>query len=87
MQLVEEAVEGCWIGFRSRLPASSEIGTVYAPPTSGSQFSFGRASVETVIDIQLRSKGWHLICEKGGLRRVMMNIIGNSLKFTSVSGT
>ena len=86
MQLVEEAVEGCWIGFRARLPASSEIGTVYAPPTPGSQFAFGRAGVETVIDIGLRSKGWHLICEKGGIRRVLMNLIGNSLKFTSVSG-
>lgn len=86
MQLVEEAVEGCWIGFRARLPAAgSEIGTVYAPPSAGSQFAFGRSSVETVIDIGLRSKGWHLVCEKGGLRRVMMNLIGNSLKFTSVS--
>ena len=85
MQLVEEAVEGCWIGYRARLPASSEIGSVYAPPSQGSQFAFGRASVETVIDVDLRQRGWQLICEKGGIRRVMMNLIGNSLKFTSVS--
>ena len=24
-------------------------------------------------------------CEKGGIRRVLMNLFGNSLKFTSVS--
>ena len=84
MQLVEEAVEGCWIGHRARLPASSEIGTVYAPPPSGGQFAFARTPVETVIDIGLRNKGWQLICEKGGIRRVLMNLIGNSLKFTSV---
>lgn len=84
MQLVEEAVEGCWIGYRARLPARSEIGSVYAPPSSGSQLAFARTSVETVIDVGLRDKGWQLICEKGGIRRVLMNLIGNSLKFTSV---
>jgi len=25
-------------------------------------------------------------CEKGGIRRVLMNLFGNSLKFTSVWG-
>ncbi|KAL5486193.1 hypothetical protein ACEPAI_7238 [Sanghuangporus weigelae] len=83
MQLVEEAVEGCWIGHRARLPASSEIGSVYAPPLSGSQFSITRTSVEVVIEVGLRNEGWQLICEKGGIRRVLMNLIGNSLKFTS----
>lgn len=28
-------------------------------------------------------KGWQVRCEKGGIRRVLMNLIGNSLKFTS----
>ncbi|KAL5526390.1 hypothetical protein ACEPAF_8113 [Sanghuangporus sanghuang] len=83
MQLVEEAVEGCWIGHRARLPASSEIGSVYAPPLSGSQFSITRTPVEVVIEVGLRNEGWQLICEKGGIRRVLMNLIGNSLKFTS----
>lgn len=88
MQLVEEAVEGCWIGHRARLPASSEIGSVYAPPSTvvgaPSSLAFARTKVETVIDIGMRSRGWTLVCEKGGIRRVLMNIIGNSLKFTSV---
>ncbi|KAH8118230.1 hypothetical protein DFH11DRAFT_1724183 [Phellopilus nigrolimitatus] len=83
MQLVEEAVEGCWIGHRARLPASSEIGSVYAPPPQASSLAFARTTVETVIDVGLRNKGWQLICEKGGIRRVLMNLIGNSLKFTT----
>lgn len=29
-------------------------------------------------------KGWLYKCEKGGIRRVLMNIFGNSLKFTTV---
>lgn len=57
------------------------------------------AHVETVIDIAKREKvnelsrrytdyqGWKVRCEKGGLRRVLMNLVGNSLKFTTVGLT
>ena len=59
MQLVEEAVEGCWIGYRARLPMnSSEIGSVYAPPKQDSQASstlrLSQPSVETVIRVEAR---------------------------------
>jgi signal transduction histidine kinase len=30
------------------------------------------------------AQGWSLKCEKGGIRRVLMNVFGNSLKFTTV---
>ena len=29
-------------------------------------------------------QGWNLKCEKAGMRRVLMNLFGNSLKFTTV---
>ena len=29
-------------------------------------------------------QGWTFRCEKGGIRRILMNVFGNSLKFTSV---
>ena len=29
-------------------------------------------------------QGWVFKCEKGGIRRILMNLFGNSLKFTSV---
>lgn len=39
--------------------------------------------VETVIDVSMRTAGWLVKCDAGGIRRVLMNLIGNSLKFTS----
>jgi signal transduction histidine kinase len=32
----------------------------------------------------VRAQGWELKCERGGIRRVLMNLFGNSLKFTTV---
>ena len=102
MQLVEEAIDGCWIGHRARTAmGDSGIGSVYAPPSEdhGSAFTTRRKHVETVVDIEYRPEvkfshshligtdclqGWSLKCEKGGIRRVLMNLFGNSLKFTSV---
>ncbi|CAE6516153.1 unnamed protein product [Rhizoctonia solani] len=86
LALVEETVEGCWIGARAR--AISEIGSVYSPPralpgtNAASQASGGR-HVETIVDIAYRERGWSCVCEKAGIRRILMNLIGNSLKFTS----
>lgn len=53
MQLIEEAVEGCWVGFRARTAnqiTGTEIGTVYSPPNKAVNIHH----VETVIDISLR---------------------------------
>ncbi|GLB40521.1 putative protein with domain present in phytochromes and cGMP-specific phosphodiesterases [Lyophyllum shimeji] len=86
MQLVEEAVDGCWIGHRARsaIMGDSGIGSVYSPPKEdqGSPVATRHLSVETVIDVGYRPEGWVLKCEKGGIRRVLMNVFGNSLKFT-----
>ncbi|KAF9266548.1 hypothetical protein L218DRAFT_956321 [Marasmius fiardii PR-910] len=86
MQLVEEAVDGCWIGHRARTAIMEDtgIGSVYSPPKEDNSASTARRKhVETVIDIGERKEGWLLKCEKGGIRRVLMNVFGNSLKFTS----
>ncbi|WVQ79949.1 hypothetical protein IAT38_002050 [Cryptococcus sp. DSM 104549] len=89
--LVEQTVEGCWIGQRARFfMGDNDIGSFYAPPPpTGIVPRAQRASVgemlshvETVVDIDLREKGWMVRCEKGGLRRVLMNLVGNSFKFT-----
>ncbi|CCM04966.1 uncharacterized protein FIBRA_07164 [Fibroporia radiculosa] len=85
MQLVEEATEGCWIGHRARV-FTSEIGSVYSPPKQDGQLEPKDSTsphVETVIDIGNSAAGWIFLCEKGGIRRVLMNIFGNSLKFTT----
>ncbi|KAI0292121.1 hypothetical protein BC826DRAFT_911759 [Russula brevipes] len=83
LQLIEEAVEGSWIGHRARLfsrQQESEIGSLYAPPR---QDGSGKRLVEIVIEIGDREEGWLLKLEKGGIRRVLMNVFGNSLKFTT----
>lgn len=90
-RLVEETVEGCWIGQRARsYQGQSGIGSFYSPPAANLVANDQRPSiaqqlrhVETVIDIGQREQGWHVRCEKGGIRRVLMNLIGNSLKFTT----
>ncbi|KAJ7678532.1 hypothetical protein B0H17DRAFT_1078584 [Mycena rosella] len=82
MQLVEEAVDGCWIGHRARtaIMGDTGIGSVYSPPEDTSA---AKQVVETVVEIGWRRGGWSLKCERGGIRRVLMNVFGNSLKFTT----
>jgi len=85
MQLVEEATEGCWIGHRARM-FTSEIGSVYSPPKADGSSTLADPRprhVETVIDIGHSKTGWTFLCEKGGIRRILMNVFGNSLKFTT----
>ncbi|KAJ7722741.1 hypothetical protein DFH07DRAFT_856541 [Mycena maculata] len=82
MQLIEEAVDGCWIGHRARtaIMGDTGIGSVYSPPQ---ELPSTKELVETVVEIGWRKGGWSLKCEKGGIRRVLMNVFGNSLKFTT----
>jgi len=58
MQLVEEAVDGCWIGFRARSAITGDgIGSVYSPPRDGKESPVATTRtrhVETVVDIGYR---------------------------------
>lgn len=63
MQLVEEAVDGCWIGHRARtaIMGDTGIGSVYSPPE---ELSTAKQLVETVVEI-----GW-----RKGVRSHQLNI-------------
>lgn len=56
MQLVEEAVDGCWVGHRARQAISGDtgIGSVYSPPQNDSARNQQQDYVETVVDIGQR---------------------------------
>ncbi|KAF8322478.1 hypothetical protein DL93DRAFT_2223381 [Clavulina sp. PMI_390] len=96
LSLLEDTVEGGWIGAHARsVWGTADIGSAYSPPSAqtgtDAQNSVRQAqkmlNVETVLDIGYRAQGWLFRCEKGGIRRVLMNLMGNSLKFTDVSTT
>lgn len=97
VKLVQEVCESSWIGQMAKVLETqhSAIGSVYSPPKGGGEADAAAPStgskmkgmrgtaVETVIDISMRDKGWLVNCDTGGIRRVLMNLIGNSLKFTT----
>lgn len=59
MQLVEEAVEGSWIGHRARMSAlnDSEIGSLYSPPKQDRAGTKAPSKhVEIVVDIGARTE-------------------------------
>ncbi|CAG8512327.1 1095_t:CDS:10 [Ambispora leptoticha] len=39
-------------------------------------------TVELMLDIEPKSEGWCVMADDGSVRQILMNIIGNSLKFT-----
>ncbi|KAG9010965.1 His Kinase A domain containing protein [Tulasnella sp. JGI-2019a] len=86
--LIDEIVEGCWLGARARAAiGTEEIGSVYAPPKhirspDVSQEKAPNIFVETVTDIAYRPEGWWVMSDAGGIRRILMNLISNSIKFT-----
>jgi hypothetical protein len=70
MQLVEEAVDGCWIGYHARTSvlSESEIGSVYSPPeVEGELISSpsSRRQVETIVDIGRRGQVRHCVVSSG----------------------
>ncbi|KAI6122178.1 histidine kinase [Pisolithus croceorrhizus] len=81
-QLVEEAIDGSWIGYCARTSALREQSVEIVVDIDRREGASACANHPASILISL-SRGWTLKCDKGGIRRVLMNLFGNSLKFTS----
>jgi hypothetical protein len=60
LQLVEDAVDGCWVGHRARMviTGDSGIGSLYSPPKEdmGSSSNSKKKLVENIVDIGYRSE-------------------------------
>ncbi|TCD67142.1 His Kinase A domain containing protein [Steccherinum ochraceum] len=70
-------------GSSGTVNAKSSAGGASAGTTVGTGATVIPKMVETVVDIGYNPAGWTFRCEKGGIRRVLMNLLGNSLKFTT----
>lgn len=74
----------------------SQINPLSLTPAVTSRLSLTSAFVRRYVFLKCylllsgltgRRQGWLVKCERGGIRRVLMNLLGNSLKFTSVRHT
>lgn len=94
VRVIEEVVESCYVGQRARA-SNMDVGSLYDSRSSSGGSSAGSGNslkkpddylegVEFILEVEPRLAGWIVKCEKGGVRRVLMNLIGNSLKFTTV---
>lgn len=68
LRLVEEAVDGCWVGYRARtaIMGDSGIGSVYSPPKEencDSPVVTKHRHVETIIDIGYRKEVHSLVVD------------------------
>lgn len=83
-QLIEETLVGCWWGRTAGKTSGSEalpIGEIYAPQSPLLTLSDKKGAIEPIIDIE-PIPNWVVMLDKAGLRRILINIIGNSVKFT-----
>ena len=82
LQLVEEAAECGWMGAKAIHEAVVDLGGNTLPIAQ--EDPRASAKVELVIDVEHRDEGWDLRCEKNGLRRILLNVLSNAIKFTEV---
>ncbi|KZM19489.1 uncharacterized protein EKO05_0003027 [Ascochyta rabiei] len=82
--LTEEVVEGVAAGhaFNARQTQSlrNETGTCGRKLSVHTDLTLCNPDVEVIVDIS--KQDWTYWCEPGGMRRIIMNLVGNSLKYT-----
>ena len=95
MAVVEQVVESCYAGYEFQgLFGQVDIGTMLGDSTSKiidrrpKSYGYGRAkdptsSLTVVIDVEYREHGWFFHLQSGAIQRILMNITGNALKYTS----
>jgi hypothetical protein len=96
--ITEQVVESCYAGYEFKgLFGQVDIGSIIddagqkaaADIRARGQAGYGRAKDHTsmltvIIDVEFREQGWFFSLQSGALQRVLMNITGNALKYTSI---
>ena len=81
--LLEEVLDGVSIGhtYRSKDDDLGQVGSSSVAVTHGDPSESKRPIVEVIVDVQ--KADWIFLTAPGSIRRILMNIFGNSTKYTS----
>jgi len=82
LQLIEEAAECGWMGAKAIYEAA--VGLAGDTLPLAQEDARASTNVELVIDVEHSDEGWDFRCEKNGLRRILLNVLSNAVKFTEV---
>jgi signal transduction histidine kinase len=96
MAVTEQVAESCYAGYEFKgLFGQVDIGSILddSKPTNNvsrprKKGGYGRAKDPTsaltlIIDVEYREQGWFFLLQSGAVQRILMNITGNALKYTS----
>lgn len=78
--VVDSVVKACWVRKRR-----VDLVNAQGPSSSsnrGKVTADAKEAVDLILEIEQAAAGWQCMCNAGALRRVLLNLIGNSLKFT-----
>jgi signal transduction histidine kinase len=92
--IIEEVVEACYAGYEYKeFFGQVDIVSLLEPQLKrtdsrhGMVQDFGRkdasGGLTVVIDVDQRSDGWAFALQSGAVQRIVMNLTGNALKYTS----
>ncbi|GAA5903808.1 hypothetical protein JCM5296_003931 [Sporobolomyces johnsonii] len=78
--LVEGVAKSTWIRKQRVDLVSVDLGGVRGDALAAGEVR--KATVDLVLEVEERREGWGVMVDVGGMKRVLLNIVGNALKFT-----
>ncbi|GAA5863031.1 hypothetical protein JCM1840_002443 [Sporobolomyces johnsonii] len=78
--LVEGVAKSTWIRKQRVDLVSADLGGVRGDALAAGEVR--KATVDLVLEVEERREGWGVMVDVGGMKRVLLNIVGNALKFT-----
>ncbi|KDE06838.1 hypothetical protein MVLG_02874 [Microbotryum lychnidis-dioicae p1A1 Lamole] len=80
-RLAAEVSQACFIRKRRSDYVTKDQILVQNDPTQRRP-DIASTTVELILEVEEREAGWEAMIDVGGLKRVLLNLLGNSLKFT-----